>query len=79
MAPAPWYPKIQLLIGADRRNAGKRKIRYASGHHSNVFQARFMEGGDSTLVSCAADGPHSVAGEQARAARLQHAAIAAVA
>ncbi|GAB4820386.1 hypothetical protein N2152v2_007432 [Parachlorella kessleri] len=42
--------------------AGRSLLRWASGHHNNVFQARIMpESHNKTVVSCAADGQVRVA------------------
>ena len=40
---------------------GARKLTYKSGHHNNVFQARFLpHSNNSTIVTCAADGQVSL-------------------
>ena len=38
-------------------NAGRLQLMYDSGHHDNVFQAKWLPSGNNDqIISCAADG-----------------------
>lgn len=57
-----------LISGSDDKKVvlwdwetGQIKHAFHSGHHANVFQAKFMpDSGDSSIVTCAADGQVTV-------------------
>lgn len=60
-----------LVSGSDDRRiilwdweTGSVKLSFHSGHHNNVFQAKFMPyTGDLSIVTCAADGQVSFISE----------------